>query len=171
MLWCCKWSKMERAFMYRKKALNSYQWNSQSSALYKNLVGSYYLYTIAMQPLLWVLLRDCWFKYWYVFWMIKHQSLVSKLLLCYIFLFIEQHLFQGPNCVVIEVQAAKFQLPNCCPVCSVPEVASSSVQSPAGKGIRMQEETKPGIIWCFYVRASPLVLSMWPCGSISHIQA
>jgi hypothetical protein len=69
-----------------------------------------------MQPLLQVLLRDCWFKYRCVFWMIKHQSSVSKLLLCYIFLFIEQHLFQGPNCVVIEVQAAKFQLPNCCPV-------------------------------------------------------
>jgi hypothetical protein len=49
--------------------------------------------------------------------MIKHQSPVSKLLLCYIFLFVFQHLFQGPNCVVIEVQAAKLQLPNCCPVC------------------------------------------------------
>lgn len=49
--------------------------------------------------------------------MIKHQSPVSKLLLCYIFLFIAQHLFQGPNCVVIDVQAAKFQLPNCRPVC------------------------------------------------------
>jgi len=106
---------MERPFMYRKKELNSYQWNSQSSTLHKNLVGSYCLYTIAMQPLLRVLLRDCWFKYWYVFWMIKHQSPVSKLLLCYIFLFIEQHFFQVPNCVVIDVQAAKFQLPNCCP--------------------------------------------------------